>query len=60
MYGIIAYAGERSALPTLLGHALDATSSLDVLVCGCVAALMTLTWTYRALTQRFGWGPSDT
>jgi hypothetical protein len=42
------------------GRAVDATSSLDVLVCGCVGTLMTFMWTYRALTRRFGWGPSDT
>lgn len=57
MHGIIAYAGERSAL---LGHALDASSALDLVACGCVVMLMALTWIYRVLTRRFDWGPSDT
>lgn len=41
-------------------RAIDASSALDLLVCGCVGTLMTVTWAYRVLTRRFDWGPSDT
>lgn len=35
-------------------------SALDWTICGSVGLLTASVWTFRVLTRRFGWGPSDT
>jgi len=36
------------------------STGLDWMVCGCVGLVLTSVGTYRTVTRRFGWGPSDT
>jgi len=39
---------------------LASSTGLDWMICGCVGMVATTVGTYRMLTRRFGWGPSDT